>query len=291
MQVVVIKAPIDLCNQLRCCLQVDLSGMDIHVAHIGGQPWKPGIDVLSIPIPGQQPLNRKCVSQIVDAGTGERVVMDAALPQQGLEGMMDGAVVQAGRSLVQEEGGVGRAWPHLEPFVKVLLECLGGRSAQRHPTSLSELALGDVEALLGLLEVLLVQGQGFPDPDSRAVEKPQKGPVGVRPKRVRRRQFGGRRQKRVDLRMTIDIGWVSSLRGDDFQGLGHIAARIVASQVLAQLTDHAETVRSAAWGKVRKAQQVIIRDFPRQGGSAYLLLEEKAVEVSKQLRLALIIGA
>ena len=47
--------------------------------------------------------------------------MDAALVQQGLEGMMDGAVVQAGRSLVQEERGVGRAWPHLEPFVQVVL--------------------------------------------------------------------------------------------------------------------------------------------------------------------------
>jgi len=91
MQVVVIKAPIDLCNQLRCCLEIDLSGMDIHVAHIGGQPWNPGIDVLTIPIPGQQPLNGKGVSQIVDAGTGELAVRDSALPQQAVKGLVDGA--------------------------------------------------------------------------------------------------------------------------------------------------------------------------------------------------------
>jgi hypothetical protein len=175
--------------------------------------------------------------------------------------------------------------------MQVVLKYLGGGSAQRHPTSLSELALGDVEALLGLLEVLSVQGQGLPDPDPRAVEKSQKGPVGVRSKGVCGREFRGGPQERLNLRRAVDIGRVSPLRGDESQGLGHIAARIVASQVLAQLTDHAETVRSAAWGKVRKAQQVIVRDLSRQGGVTYLLLEEKAVEVSQKLRLALIIGA
>ena len=34
-KVVVMKAPIDLFNQFGCGLQVDLSGMDIHMAHIG----------------------------------------------------------------------------------------------------------------------------------------------------------------------------------------------------------------------------------------------------------------
>ena len=56
------KALVDLGDELRCCLQVDLSGVDIHMAHIGGQPWKPGVEILSVPIPGQQPLNRKCVA-------------------------------------------------------------------------------------------------------------------------------------------------------------------------------------------------------------------------------------
>jgi len=62
MQVVVMKAPVDLLDQLRGSPQVDLSGMEIHMAHIGGQPGEPGVEILSVPIPGQQPVNRKGVS-------------------------------------------------------------------------------------------------------------------------------------------------------------------------------------------------------------------------------------
>jgi hypothetical protein len=108
-QVVVMKALVDLGDELRCCLQVDLSGVDIHMAHIGGQPWKPGVEILSVPIPGQQPLNRKCVSQVVDAGAGELAVTDPALPQQIAEDLVDGARRQAAGSLIEEERGVGRA--------------------------------------------------------------------------------------------------------------------------------------------------------------------------------------
>jgi len=62
------KAPVDLLDQLRRSPQVDLSGMEIHVAHVGGQPREPGVEILSVPIPGQQSVNRKGVSQVVDAG-------------------------------------------------------------------------------------------------------------------------------------------------------------------------------------------------------------------------------
>jgi len=53
-QVVVIKAPIDLVDQFGGGLQVDLRGMDIHVAHIGRKPREPGVYILSVPIPGEQ---------------------------------------------------------------------------------------------------------------------------------------------------------------------------------------------------------------------------------------------
>ena len=56
------KAPIDLFDQFGCRLQVELSGMDIDMTHIGCQPRKPGVDIPSVPIPGQQPVNRKGVS-------------------------------------------------------------------------------------------------------------------------------------------------------------------------------------------------------------------------------------
>jgi hypothetical protein len=76
------EAPVGLFDQFRGSLQVDLSGMDIHVAHIGCQPWKPGINVLSVPIPGQQPINCKSVPEVMDAWTGVSGMMDTALLQQ-----------------------------------------------------------------------------------------------------------------------------------------------------------------------------------------------------------------
>jgi len=84
---------------------------------------------------------------------------------------------------------------------------------------------------------------------------------------------------------------MSSLRGDYFQGLGHIAEGIVSGQVLAQLFGHAEAVVARAWGKMRKALLVTLRDLSGNARLAQLLLEHKAVEVSQQLRLTLIIGA
>ena len=163
------KAPIDLLDQLRCSSQIDLSGMDIHVAHIGCQPRKSCVDILSVPIPGQEPVNGKGVSEVVDAGAGVLAVMDSALPQQVPEGLVDGAVVQAAGSLVEEERGIERTWPHLQPFAHVLLKGLAGGSAYGHPACFSELAFCDIEHLLFAEEVLQVQGQRLTNPNPRAV--------------------------------------------------------------------------------------------------------------------------
>lgn len=89
------KAAIDLCDQLWCSPQIDLSGMDIHVAHIGRQPRKPCVDILSVPIPGKESMNREGVPEVVDAGAGVFAVMDTALSHQVPEGLIDGTVVQA----------------------------------------------------------------------------------------------------------------------------------------------------------------------------------------------------
>ncbi len=106
------KAAIDLCDQFRCSLQIDLSGMDIHVTHICCQPGKPCVDIFSVLIPGQESVNGKGVPEVVDAGSGLFAVMDTALSEQVQEGLIDGAVVQAAGSLIEQEGGVERAWPH-----------------------------------------------------------------------------------------------------------------------------------------------------------------------------------
>jgi hypothetical protein len=84
------KALVDLFDQLWGGLQVDLSGMEIHMAHISGQPGEAGVDILSVPIPGQQSMNCKGVSQVVDAGAGVLGVMNPAPSQQVLEGLVDG---------------------------------------------------------------------------------------------------------------------------------------------------------------------------------------------------------
>jgi hypothetical protein len=74
------KAPVDLFDQLWGSPQVDLSGMEIYMAHIGGQPGKPGVDILSVPIPGQQSVDRKGVSQVVDARAGGLAMRDSGPP-------------------------------------------------------------------------------------------------------------------------------------------------------------------------------------------------------------------
>ena len=127
------KAAIDLCDQLRCSGQIDLSGMDIHVTHIGCQPRKPCVDILSVPIPDQESMNRKGVPDVMDAGAGVFAVMDTALSEQVPESLIDGAVVQAAGSLVEKERGIERAWSDLQPFAHVLLQCLAGASAYGYP--------------------------------------------------------------------------------------------------------------------------------------------------------------
>ena len=143
--------------------------MDIYVAHIGCQVRKPCVDILSVAIPGQQSVNSKGVPEIVGTGAGMIAVMDTALSQQVPEGLIDGAVVEAAGSLIEKQGGVGRARAHLQAFVHVLLKGSAGGSAHGHPAGLSELAFGYIEPFLGAVEVLQVQGQRLTDPDSRAV--------------------------------------------------------------------------------------------------------------------------
>lgn len=157
-KVVVMKTPIDLFYQFGCSLQVDLGGMDIHVSHIGCQPRKPGINILSVTVPGQQPVNRKGVPDVMDARAGALAVRNAALSQQVPEGLVDGALMQASGLLVNKERRIGGEWSDTQAFTQVLLKGLGGRSAHGYPSSLSELAFGYVEALLGTVEEFQVQG-------------------------------------------------------------------------------------------------------------------------------------
>lgn len=169
MKVVFMKAAIDLFDQFRCSLKVYLSGMNIHVTHIGCQPWEPGVDILTVPIPSKQPVNSKSVAKVVHAWATVFAVTNSALPHQVAGGLIDGALMETARSLVEEEGGVGRAGSHLQALAHVSCKGSAGGIAQGDPTVLFEFAFGDEEAFRGDMEVVQVQGQCLTDPDPCAV--------------------------------------------------------------------------------------------------------------------------
>ena len=88
--------------------------------------------------------------------------------------------------------------------------------------------------------------------------------------------------------MSVDIGLMSPLGWDYSERFGYITERIAPGEILAQLFDYAKTVIAGAWGKVRKAVKIPIHNFSGDARLVYLLFDQKAVEVSQQLRLRLI---
>jgi len=185
-----------------------------------------------------------------------RSTWDRAYLKQAVEGRIDGAMMQASGSPVDEKRSVWPAGPDLQPFCQVVLKGLTCGRAQRHKAGLSELAFGNVEDLFCALEVLHIQSQGLAYPDSRGVKKPQKRPVGMRPKGMRRRQVRCGRKEHTDLGTGIDIGPVSLSGGNSSQWFGHKAVRIASRHILAQLSDYREAVGAAARGKARKPLQI-----------------------------------
>jgi hypothetical protein len=56
MQVVIVEPLMYLFEQFGGGLQIDVRGTDIDMTHIGGQSRQPGVDIVSLPVPGQQPV-------------------------------------------------------------------------------------------------------------------------------------------------------------------------------------------------------------------------------------------
>ena len=181
LQVVLMEAPLDVFDQLGRRMQVDLCGLDVHVAHVGSQPRQAGVDIRAVPVPGQKPVNREGVTQVVEAWSSGRVVRNSAALQQASEGWIDGRLMQRAAALVEEERRVQRAGLPAQASVHLLPHRPARRLAQRHPAGLAELARGDVEPLLGAVEVLQRQRARLADPDPRAVQQPQQGAVSLRP--------------------------------------------------------------------------------------------------------------
>lgn len=56
-EIVLVKATVDLSEQFGSRSQVDVGGGDIHMPQVGGEGSKPSVDILSVPIPGRQSMN------------------------------------------------------------------------------------------------------------------------------------------------------------------------------------------------------------------------------------------
>lgn len=80
---------IDFTEKLGGWLQVDLGRTDVHVPHVRSQGWKAGIDIFSVAIPGQEPMDRERVAKIMNARSGAAAPRDAALLQQVHERLTD----------------------------------------------------------------------------------------------------------------------------------------------------------------------------------------------------------
>ena len=81
MQVVIVEQLIYLFEQFGGGLQIDVRGTDIYMTHIGGKSGQPGVDIVSLPVPGKQPVYSEGMSQIMDTRPRALVVRDVAFLQ------------------------------------------------------------------------------------------------------------------------------------------------------------------------------------------------------------------
>jgi hypothetical protein len=81
MQVVIVEPLIYLFEQFSGGLQIDARGTDIYMTHIGGKSGQPGVDIVSLPVPGKQPVYSEGVPQIMDTRPSALIVRDVAFLQ------------------------------------------------------------------------------------------------------------------------------------------------------------------------------------------------------------------
>jgi len=80
-------------EQFRYCLDVDLSRAHSDVSHIGGERWQSSVDIPAITIPGQKPMDRKGVAQIVNPRPRSFIIPNTAVFQKNTKGSVNGAMV------------------------------------------------------------------------------------------------------------------------------------------------------------------------------------------------------
>ena len=67
LEVVIVEPAVHFAQEFGGGLQVDLGRADVHMAHVSGQRRKPGIDIFTVLIPGQQPMDREGMPNVMDA--------------------------------------------------------------------------------------------------------------------------------------------------------------------------------------------------------------------------------
>ena len=80
-------------EQFRYCLYIDLSGAHSNVSHIGGECRQSGVNIPAIAIPGQKPMNREGMAQIMNPRPWFFVIPNTAVFQKNTKGLVDSAMV------------------------------------------------------------------------------------------------------------------------------------------------------------------------------------------------------
>lgn len=81
MQVVIMEPLVYLFEQFGGGLQIYVRRTDIYMTHIGGKSGQPGVDIVSLPVPGKQPVYSEGMPQIMDTWPNALVVRDIAFLQ------------------------------------------------------------------------------------------------------------------------------------------------------------------------------------------------------------------
>jgi hypothetical protein len=90
------------------------------MAHVSGQRRKPGIDIFTVLIPGQQPMDREGMPKVMDARPVTSRPWNVALAQQSQECAMHWRVTQATTALVEQQRRVGGVYTLTHSTILVL---------------------------------------------------------------------------------------------------------------------------------------------------------------------------
>ena len=112
-------------------------------------------------------MDRKGMSEVMDARSGIFVVCNFTFSEQKVECPIDSTLMQAPGSIINKEGGVRVIWFDFGASAQVLFQRRACRNTQGDPSGLSELAFSYIKAPVGAMEMLKIQGQCFSNTDSR----------------------------------------------------------------------------------------------------------------------------